>query len=370
MGDAIRIEPLEPRTAPDDLLAAAHAVVAAARSFDAPEDEPPTLAAYVADLRHPPAFLRWPHWLAFVDDGGPVGVASLELADLPDNRNFAELEIDVAPEARRRRVGSALLREVLAAAAADGRTLPTAAALLDGPGPRFLAAHGFTFRQRERRSRLLTSDVDRDLLTGWIDRAAERAGDYSLVTWSGPCPEEHLDGYARVSEVMNTAPLDDIEFEDMVITPERVRAVQATFPARGIEPWTACARHDPTGELVAFTELWYHQHRPARAEQDDTGVDPAHRRRGLGRWLKAVNLLRLLDAHPEVRAVSTWNAESNDAMLSLNVAMGFRPWQDWGRSSPAPRPSASTSPHRRFSGHRDGDDRAHVPRTARGSEAA
>lgn len=338
MGDTIRIEGFDPRTATDDLIAAAHAVVSAAYAVDAPDDEPPTLAAFTADLRHRPAFLRWPHWAAFFDDGLPVGVASLELADLPDNRLYAELEIDVAPGARRRGVGSALLGEVLAAAAVDGRTLPTAAALLDRAGPAFLAAHGFTFRQHERRSRLLTAELDRDLLNGWIDRAAERAGDYTLVTWWGPCPAEHLEGYARVSQVMNTAPLDDVEFEDMVITPERVRAVQATFPARGIEPWTACARHDPSGALVGFTELRYSRHHPARAEQDDTGVDPAHRRRGLGRWLKAVNLLGLLDAHPEVGAVSTWNAESNDAMLNLNVAMGFHPWQDWGTFQPGAAP--------------------------------
>jgi GNAT superfamily N-acetyltransferase len=340
MRDAIDIEGFEPRTAPDELVATAHAVVTAAYAADAPDDEPPTLAAFTSDLRHRPSFLRWPHWLACLDDGEPVGVARLELSDLPDNRLFAELDIDVAPAARRRGVGSALLAEVLAAAAADGRTLPTAYALLDGAGPAFLGAHGFTFRQRERRSRLMTADVDRRLLADWIDRAAERADDYSLVTWSGPCPEEHLAGYARVSEVMNTAPLDDIEFEDMVITPKRVRAVEATLPARGIEPWTVCARHDPSGELVGFTELRYYHHRPARAEQSDTGVDPAHRRRGLGRWLKAVNLLRLLDSHPEVEAVSTWNAESNDSMLNLNVAMGFHPWQDWGAFQPGAAPGA------------------------------
>lgn len=340
MGGAIHIEDLDPDTAPDDRLAAAHAVVTAANAADAPDDEPPTLASFIAELRHRPAFLRNLHWLALLGDGEPVGVAELELSDLPDNRRYAELDIDVAPDARRRGVGSALLREVLAAAAADGRTLPTAFALLDGAGPAFLAAHGFTFRQQERRSRLLTAEVDRRLLAGWIERAAERAADYSLVTWSGSCPEEHLDGYARVNEVMNTAPLDDVEFEHMVITPERVRAVQATFPARGIEPWTACARHDPSGELVGFTELRYNHHHPARAEQDDTGVDPAHRQHGLGRWLKAVNLLRLLDAHPEVEAVSTWNAESNDAMLNLNVAMGFRPWQGWGTFQPGAAPGS------------------------------
>jgi hypothetical protein len=40
--------------------------------------------------------------------------------------------------------------------------------------------------------------------------------------------------------------------------------------------------------------------------------------------VKAVNALRLLDERPDVAFVMTENAGSNDAMLSINHAMGFR----------------------------------------------
>ena len=59
--------------------------------------------------------------------------------------------------------------------------------------------------------------------------------------------------------------------------------------------------------------------------QGDTGVWPEHRERGLGRWLKAVNGLRLIEERPEVRWLYTGNAASNRAMLAINDAMGFRP---------------------------------------------
>ncbi|HKY75356.1 MAG TPA: hypothetical protein VJS45_04400, partial [Acidimicrobiia bacterium] len=52
--------------------------------------------------------------------------------------------------------------------------------------------------------------------------------------------------------------------------------------------------------------------------------------RGLGRWLKAVNALRLLDERPDVEFIDTWNAGSNEAMLGINVAMGFAPLENWG----------------------------------------
>jgi GNAT superfamily N-acetyltransferase len=76
---------------------------------------------------------------------------------------------------------------------------------------------------------------------------------------------------------------------------------------------------------VGYTALFLQKHRPWQAHQGDTAVDPAHREKGLGRWLKAVNLRRLLDERPAVQVVDTGNASSNEPMLNLNVALGFRP---------------------------------------------
>jgi hypothetical protein len=96
--------------------------------------------------------------------------------------------------------------------------------------------------------------------------------------------------------------------------------------------WTACARHDATGKLVGFTQLVATRARQWLGQQWDTGVDPAHRNLGLGRWLKAANGLRLIQERPEVTTIETWNAGVNAAMLAINSAMGFRPvadWQEW-----------------------------------------
>jgi GNAT superfamily N-acetyltransferase len=62
---------------------------------------------------------------------------------------------------------------------------------------------------------------------------------------------------------------------------------------------------------------------PQTVWQEATAVDPKHRDKGLGRWLKAANVLRLLDERPAARYVETWNAFSNGPMLGINIAMGF-----------------------------------------------
>lgn len=322
----IRIERFDPRTAGDELLAAAHAVVEAWELEDDPEEEPIGLAELIAERRNPPAYLTVPHWAA-LDGSTPVGLAALEIYDVPDNRRMAEIEVDVVAGARRRGIGTALLREALAGAAEVGRDLPTLYAAPGSPGEAFLGRYGFSPRQTERQSRLLIADLDVAQLEGWVKQAAERAGDYSLIDWVGPPPEEHLQEFAQLSMVMNTAPIDDLEFEPMVISPERTRQQHADHEARGRDHHVICARHDPSGALVGFTEVGVNRFRRHLAEQGDTAVDPAHRNRGIGRWLKAAMALRLLDRYPDLRSITTFNAESNDPMLTINVAMGFRPYR-------------------------------------------
>jgi len=65
-------------------------------------------------------------------------------------------------------------------------------------------------------------------------------------------------------------------------------------------------------------------HTPAVVQQQFTGVRPDARGRGLGKWIKAAMLQRVHELYPEARWISTYNAMSNDPMLAINHALGFR----------------------------------------------
>ena len=175
----------------------------------------------------------------------------------------------------------------------------------------------------ERKSRMVLADVDRAMLEGWVAKARERAQGYSLLAWDGPVPEEYLERYVQLTMVMNTAPRDDLDVEDWVHTPERQRENEERYAAKGFRRWTLVARHDDSDELAGYTEFEFPPAHPDVVWQEATAVDPKHRDKGLGRWLKAANALRLLDEKPEVRHVDTWNAFSNGPMLGINIAMGF-----------------------------------------------
>jgi mycothiol synthase len=229
----------------------------------------------------------------------------------------------VRPSARRRGVARELLRPAVARALEEGRTTLNGGGITDGDASTFSEAMGAERKITERKSRMVLADVDRPMLEDWVVRAKERAEGYSMLAWDGPAPDEYLDKFVALTMVMNTAPRDDLEMEDWIHTPERHREMEQRSLERGSSWWTLVVRHDATDELVGYTEIMFPPHAPDAAWQEATAVDPTHRDKGIGRWLKATNCLRLLDEKPHVRYVDTWNAFSNAPMLGINIAMGF-----------------------------------------------
>jgi GNAT superfamily N-acetyltransferase len=256
-------------------------------------------------------------------DGDVVAHGFVEL-DPEGNTHLAWLQFAVADGSRRRGIGRRLVSRLVEIGAEEGRTSVGASADDGSPGAAFLAAAGLTHRQVAHLNRLRIRDLDRALIEEWVARAPERAGGYRLLAWDGPTPPEHAEAFAVCTEVMNTAPVGDLEIQHEHMTVERLRRLEAARSESGMTWWTLVALEEATGAFVGFTQLSFSGWRSWAAKQQDTGVDPAHRERGLGRWLKGAMLVRLLDEKPHVTTIDTGNAGSNAPMLSINHALGFR----------------------------------------------
>ncbi len=190
----------------------------------------------------------------------------------------------------------------------------------------FAAAHGFRLGQAERYSVLeLPAEADR---VGHLHaEAAARAGTaYRTVRWRDRVPDGLLDEFAVLETRMTTdAPNGEIDFREEVWTAERVRAYEQQIAAANHGSLVVAVQHVATGALVGFTMVEYVLDEDEPVFQEDTIVLSEHRGHRLGMLIKSELVRWLVTERPGARRVHTWNAEENDHMLAINVALGFRP---------------------------------------------
>ena len=203
-----------------------HDLVCELELEDIPEDRPTGVDKLLAEARNTSPEKTVTRWLV-MDGARALAYGEATIRDTEDNRHLAFFWIGVRQDARRQGIGRQLARLALEVAEADGRTVLGSDSLQGAPGEAFFDSLGGRNAYLARCSRVYTKELDAELLKGWVDRAAERATEYSLVAWSSPTPEEHLAGYAQVLHAMNTAPLQDLDWEDEVFTPELIRGWEA-----------------------------------------------------------------------------------------------------------------------------------------------
>lgn len=305
-----------------DLVRRTVALREAARAVDAPWQHPVTVADLVGDL-------RW-GWdgepsevCLLVQDGADVAAGWYETSSY-DNLHLAWLGVEVQPDHRRRGHGSQLLEALIARARDEGRT-SIGLSGWDAPAPAaFAKRHGFEQRAVEVQRRQWPGSVDRPALDRLWEETRPHAAAYDLERRVGFTPEDELEEVAVMVAAINDAPTDDLDIEDEVFTPDRVRGYEEAQAGRGRRAHFVMARHRETRELAGETTVVVEGDRPQIAHQHDTSVVRAHRGHRLGTVLKLDMLRWLHETQPQIETIDTWNAESNDHMIEVNDLLGYR----------------------------------------------
>jgi GNAT superfamily N-acetyltransferase len=242
-----------------------------------------------------------------------------------DNLDLAWLGCSVHPDARKQGHGRAMADHVEAVALEMGRTKLGADAFDGSSGVRFTERRGYTLGSTAVNRRQHLEEVSLENIKNLYDEATAAASTYELVRIVGRTPEELLDDVAVMSAAINDAPLDDLDIEDEVYPPQRIRDYETAIERRGERLYRLLVRHRESGELAGHTVVAVEGEQPEIGHQHDTSVVRSHRGHRLGLLLKSGMNLWLADTEPQLRTVDTWNAESNDHMIAVNEALGYRP---------------------------------------------
>jgi GNAT superfamily N-acetyltransferase len=254
----------------------------------------------------------------------------------PEESPTAWLSVEVLSAHRRQGIGTALFETLAALCASSNRTIlqayvpqkashgpsipaPTGfgSAPRDSDSTRFLLARGFALEQVERMSRL---DLPATLPTVVADG-------YHVVSWTGRTPPEYLQAIAELRTGMQTdAPSAGLESDRTPWTPERVSEDDDRLESSPRLALTSLAVHTASGAAAGFTELAVPPSLDRPVAQGDTMVLRAHRGHRLGMVLKVANLSYLATVAPGHPSVTTFNAEENRPMLSVNEELGFVAW--------------------------------------------
>ena len=256
--------------------------------------------------------------------GALVGSCETRYPEDGTNPDGLRCQILVASNRRRHRAGTFMLGHIARMAEALNRTkLLTMHFGTIPAGAAFTRAVGGQEKLKSHENVVRIEDLDLELLKRWVEQGPLRAPGYTVEVREGDLPEELFEQIAYLYYVLERDMPTSEGHEPLDWSADLVRRLRDRFKGSVDSVW-AMAFDDETKQPVGMSELIRRRTDPSTWIVTVTMVDPDHRGRSLGKWLKGAVNLAALEGWDGGVYQETGNAFTNEAMLAINHAMGFR----------------------------------------------
>lgn len=264
------------------------------------------------------------HRFLVTDDGGNlVALGGGRYPSDGTNEDMLQATIRVLPEHRRKGIGTMILARLVDLAGElersriQGFFFDTVSA-----GREFARAVGAEEAMDFHANVVLIADIDRGLMQAWSELGIERSSGYSVELIEGALPESRFSEIAHLHYVLERdMPLSG-DFEPREWTAEKIKEQQDHY-LEGTDSIVALAIHDVTNTAVGMSQMIRRKTDPTTWIVTVTMVDPEHRGKSLGKWVKGTVNVAALERWEGGIYEETGNAFTNEAMLAINDAMGF-----------------------------------------------
>lgn len=289
----------------------------AVTSAEFPEYPLPTFEAYSRQTCAP-ATAGGPHQLWTCRVAGRLAATATLVFPDRENLQVVVATVRVAPDLRRRGVGTALLRALLPEIRRRGRTAVVGHGMKIGrESERWAAGLGFATVQRLTWQYLVVPEADP---RAW---RVDLPDGFRIRHWTDAAPDGLVDGFAVARTAIGDAPTGGGSRRFPAWSVERVRQHEADMRAIGEEHRFVVAVHEATGTIAGLTEIAFLPGQTHYCYQEDTAVLPAFRGNGLGRCVKAAMMQWLRADRPGLERVLTTVAADNSYMIDINHRLGY-----------------------------------------------
>lgn len=243
------------------------------------------------------------------------------------NEKLVMFQIEMLKEYRRRGVGTQAIRNLIEICEKKNKFVFIAMSKIPETN-NFFDAIGAKIAQKHVENKLKLSEIDWKMIDQWLVEGQQINPKTKILTLKGSIPDEYIDNFMKTfNETANLQPKDDLEIGDMTMTKEDYKKIEKSEEKGNIITLTIMTVEE-NGEVSGLTQLRRIPGREKLLSQNLTGVPIKYRGRKLGKWVKAAMLKYVKENYPDTEAITTGNAESNDAMLHINKKLGFKKYKE------------------------------------------